>query len=244
MANDLFVALIGYPTGKILERHRRWFDRRRVWPETWMVWFKDEEPSIPSGHYEAFKQYVKLPPWVRLKAEERSASLTVDERKFLLSKGLLEEWSIEDAPEFLGSRPIREIREISKRLGAGKARSRRELVHKIMMKATAAEVYAATVSVVGGLIRRIKTPFDELPEDWVLYQKYKAPMLLEFFTSKYFSHRVLKHGRRPEYTTSVDCIDACMPFVERFAWRESLGFHDYPPWYPGCCCGLLPRIDI
>lgn len=238
-AEHLFTVLIGHPTAKFMEPIRRTFQERGEWPDSWVeTELEEEEPGIPLQHAAAFRMYAQIPLDTRRELDRWRPSFTAEGLRILEQLGLVERGMPKDLPESLRRLGIGDVRAVSGELGAGRARSKEDLIGKILSHAGPEAVVAAIEKVKGAVIELVHSPLEELPEAWVRYQRRKAYVLGEFLLAKFWSFERLTKGTAGKLETSADCEAVCREANGAFRWRREATFEEYPPWYPGCGCRL------
>jgi hypothetical protein len=234
-------ALVGYPTGKWLGRWRRVFAQTDSWPEFWSdLLIDDEEPAIPLSHFEAFRQFESLPREIKDLYPYYNQVVSPDVREVLQDRGLIENGEPDDIAGYLERLPIAKVRAISNALGTGKARSKAQLIDKIVNDATVAQVQERVPELTQGWTKRVLSPFDALPREWYEYQTEKARLLHHFVQNKYFSLCDIRERRRRSIDVSPDCPEYCRARAKEFRRTKVTGINDIPPWFPGCCCMFKP----
>jgi len=240
----LEAALIGNPTGKWLEPWRKIFQKLDSWPEMWQVGCGDdeemqEEPSIPLSYSEAYEIYRKLPREIIALFPWYGRPISPPIRSVLETHGLVELGQSSDIEGFLKQLPMAKVREISNQSGTGKGRTKETIIEKILSGATPDEIMNIIPEIKNGWVKRVHSPFDRLPQDWLRCQLLKAKLLEDFIQRKLWSYKDIHDSRPKRIELHLDCSDYCKENEKSFRWSQNLALNDVPPWYPGCMCQLI-----
>ena len=240
----LVAALIGHRIDTWLEPWRSLLAKENRWPGGWNVNVLQTRPAPPpQGTAEAWRTYQSLPRevleslrmgWLREWPPAIEAVLE--------AKGLLVLGAADDFAGYLRRLPIASVREVSNRLGAGRGRSKEEVISKIVGNATPEEITAVIPEIRQRWVKAVHGPFDLIPREWMEYAERAAPLVLGFIRDKFQSKRALAAAREEKEQASIhvdsECPAYCSELADQFSIDRAADLRNVPPWFPGCGCTI------
>ena len=248
--NHLQNAILAYRFDFILNKIREELATERTWPGEWNMHVVAPTVPIPEGHENICLAFLDLP----LEALEtidqfRCTNIPEEIAVLLEQKGLLKYGTPQDVTVYLDMTGIAQVREISNKLGAGKARSRHDLINKILATASheqVAEIIIGLTGFKGNWIKEIKEPLANLGEEWSDYIRLGGILLRNFLQAKFDSVQLQKLAQKnkEQFFVQLDyeCPSLCKIRADNFTMEKSLAVNNLPPWLPGCGCSLDRKV--
>ena len=245
VTNHLQNAILAYRFDSILNEIRERLTIEMTWPSEWSMHTVAPTVPIPEGHENVCFAFLDLPREALETIDQFRVTNIPEEIAVLLEqKGLLEYGTPKDVAVYLDRIGIAQVREISNKLGAGKARSKYDLINKILSTAS----YEKIAEIVPGLkekwIKEIKKPFSNLGEEWGDYIRFAGNLFRNFLKGKFDSVQLQRLAQKNNEQLFVqidyECPPSCKIRAENFTTEKNISVNNIPPWFPGCGC-LLDR---
>lgn len=240
-------AILAYRFDSIINQIREGLAVEKTWPGEWSMHTVAPTEPFPKGLENVYFAFLDLPREALETIDQFRVTNIPEEISIILeSKGLLEYGSPSDVAVYLDRLGIAQVREISNKLGAGKARSKNELIDKILSTAPYEKIAEIIPCLKEKWIKEIKKPFSNLGDEWADYIKLGSNLLRSFLKEKFYSVQVQKMANKNNEELFIqrdyECPSSCKIRAENFAAGETISFNDIPPWFPGCGCSLDHKV--
>lgn len=203
-------------------------------PSLWTAEFLDSPiPPLPAEAEAEWRPYAEWPAEL-LETPTYLAELPAEITPLYERAGLLTWGCRDDIEAFLSRMAIAEVRAVSNRLGAGRGRSKAEVISKILCKDPDA-IRREVPEIEGRWIKTRRGLFENLPIEWLRYADSTLPLVTRFVEAK-CRHRWMSetaaHSNLPIVPQrEIRCPASCSGRAIEHPSRV-------PPWFLGCGCTL------
>ena len=244
----LQVAVLAYQVDSVLDKIRQELSRENRWPGEWNGDSLAAPTSLLDKHENASFTYLDLPrEAVEILDDCRVTEIPEEIAVILEQRGLLEYGKPSDVRVYLNRMRLNQVREISNKLGAGKARSKSDLIDKILATASHEQIELILPGLKEKWIKEVKKPLFDPGEGWTAYARLVSLLLRNFLRAKFNSARLqrLAQKYREHLLVQVDseCPSLCKIHAMNFTAKEAISLNDLPPWFPGCGCLLARQMQ-
>jgi hypothetical protein len=236
-------AIFAYELDTVLNKVREKLSIERRWPGFWNEAALAEPILVPDGYEKFFVTYLDWPREVIETLLEYRKLHIPEEIAFLLEQqGLLKYGEPSDVRLYLESIRIDQVRDISNKLNAGKARSKSNLIDKILSTASYEQIVEVHPDLKEKWVKEMKWPWADLGEGWRDYANLNGLLLKDFLLTKFDSLKLQRQAQnRGEHIfvqLDSECPSSCKILSEKFTVKDVTSLNDIPPWFPGCGCSL------